>query len=255
MQRRILTLLASFGLLFTAGFTMAGEQAENDGTDPTLPVRKAWFAFEHLELDPSGNSNMFSATFDLPLGSAKAPVLRVKVPVAAIDIAGDNSYGLSDVQVRLTKVMSRTREGGLVLFGEIFFDTAERPELGTGKTVARASAIYAKFLSGGRIFAPAVLHNFSVAGDDDRDEVSITTFDFYYVPRFSNPKVYMTVDPFITLNWENDRQFAGLAVTTGYKLGKMLGGRGQAYVKPTVFLMSEKPSSWGLEVGFQLLGW
>jgi hypothetical protein len=48
--------------------------------------------------------------------------------------------------------------------------------------------------------------------------------------------------------------FAGLAVTLGCSLGPAMGGTSQVYVKPQIFFGSERPSNWGIEIGYKLLG-
>jgi proline racemase len=40
----------------------------------------------------------------------------------------------------------------------------------------------------------------------------------------------------------------------GYKLGPMLGGRGQISAKPSVGIGPDAPFGWGVQVAFQLLG-
>lgn len=66
--------------------------------------------------------------------------------------------------------------------GELVFDTAKRPELGTGKTVFKGTFIYARFLAGGDIFAPAMVQSLSLGGNSARAKVNNTVFDFCYMP-------------------------------------------------------------------------
>jgi hypothetical protein len=141
-----------------------------------------------------------------------------------------------------------------VLNFELVADSASRPELGTGKWVAKPGLIYAFFLDGGHILAPALFQSLSFAGDPNRADINLTTIDFYFVPKLANPKLFMTLDPAVNIDWRNDKQFVVTAVTLGYQLGPMLGGNGQMFVKPSVGLFSDKPTGWGIQLGFQVLG-
>jgi hypothetical protein len=64
----------------------------------------------------------------------------------------------------------------------------------------------------------------------------------------------VTFDPSLNFDWENDKRFAGLAVTMGRVTGPAFGGNGILFVKPSVFVGGDRPSSWGVEVGFKVLG-
>jgi hypothetical protein len=232
-------------------------QKENDGLDPTRPARFAKLTFEHVDLNlPAGvpvagdNADSFIFEFQQPFGHNS---LKLKAPVTAIDVRGDSSYGLGDVSAKLTHVFGVTRAHGMVVNFELVADTAGRDELGGGKWVAKPGFIYAFFLEGGHIFAPAVVQSLSFAGRGNRNDINQTVVDFYLVPKFKDSPIYVTLDPAVTLDWENDTQFLTTAFTLGYKLGPMLGGNGQAFVKPSVGLGADRASDWGIQIGFQLL--
>jgi hypothetical protein len=77
--------------------------------------------------------------------------------------------------------------------------------------------------------------------------------DLYYVPRFSDPHTFMTVDPAVVFDWENEKQFATLAVTLGRVLGKALGGNSQVYGKPSIQVGTDRSADWGFEAGSKLI--
>lgn len=176
-----------------------------------------------------------------------------EVPFAAVDVLGNDKMGLSDVSVKMTRVLEVNRKYGLVMSGKVAFDTADRLELGTGKTVFEGTFIYAKFLKGGHIFAPALVHKISVAGSDRRADVSLTTLDLYYVPRLKDPKMFITVDPALNYDWVNNATFGALAVTFGRSIGPMFGGIGQVTLKPTILVGGDRPANWGMKVGFKVV--
>jgi hypothetical protein len=248
-------LLAQSGTGSAQATDAPAPKKENDGTDPTSPARFAKLTYEHLDLAlpdnlPGDNSNSFIAEFQQPFGHN---AIKFKLPIVSVDALGNNSYALGDVSAKLTHVLSVTKSHGIVLNGEIVFNTASRPELGTGKTVIKPGITYAVFLKGGHIFAPAFVQSLSIAGDDSRTDISSSTIDFYFVPKLANPKLYMTLDPAVTIDWKNDKTFLVTALTLGYKLGAMLGGNGQVFIKPSIGFGSNRPTGWGISTGFQLL--
>lgn len=238
----------------------AAAKEPNDGLDPTNPARFVKLSFEHLDLRlpdtvggiavPGDNSNRFELAFQQPFGRN---AVRVTVPLASVDFAGRSGFALGDLELKYTHILSVKKTHGIVLNAELRMDTASRPELGTGKTTVAPGFIYAFFLKGGHIFAPSFSHAFTLGGDSRRADVSTTTMDFYFVPKLKNPKLYITVDPTLILDWERKTQPINLATTFGYRLGPMLGGNGQTYLKPSIGIGGDRLTDWGIEVGVQLL--
>lgn len=230
-------------------------EPDNDGTDPTRLISNASVQYEHLSLRNAASSGTMKFSYTVPLGEKRDYSVRLRVPVTRLDAPGySGSFGLGDATVQLTHVFGVTAERGFVAHVEVAFDTARRAELGTGKTVLNGTLIYAMFLEGGGIFAPAVKQSGSVAGDSSRPPVNATVFDFYYVPKLADPRYFVTVDPSATFDWENDKRFASLAVTVGRAVGPALGGMSQVFVKPSLYAGQDRPANWGLEVGFRILG-
>jgi hypothetical protein len=193
-------------------------------------------------------------SYTTPLDDAQSYALRVRVPVTYVDVLGDDGYDIGDASLEISHVFGLTKQHAFVAKGELIFDTAARPELGTGQNVFKGTFIYAKFLQSGSIFAPALVQSNSLWGDGNRPDVNSTTIDFYYVPKLANPKNLITYDPALNFDWENDKQFFSLAITFGRVLGPQLGGNGILFVKPSVFAGSDRPSSWGMEVGYKVIG-
>ncbi len=225
----------------------------NNGTDPTKLTSSAAIVYEYNDLLP--NLSRHAPRFDLilPFGEKKDYSLRLRVPVISNDIADDNDFGLGDVSIMGTHVFGLTQKRGLVAQAELVFDSASRAELGTGKHVLKATFIYARFLPKG-IFAPAVVHSASIGGDGNRATVNSTTFDFYYVPKVSDPRTFVTLDPSITSDWETNKQFISIATTVGRAVGPAFGGSAQIFIKPSVLIGADRPGDWGIEVGYKVLG-
>ncbi len=236
----------------TAQDTPEHHAEPDNGTDPTRVRRSLTVDFEHLELRQGFTSDTLEAVWSEPLGPRTAVNLTLAMP--SVDVAGDSSFGFGDVELQLTHIPVVTRTYGIVVKGEIAFDTASRPELGTGNTVLEATAIYARFLKGGAILAPSLEYDYGIERDAGRARVNQATLDLYYVPRLKNRAYYMTVDPFVNANFTTDEVSGGLLVTLGRVIGPALGGTLQAYAKPGVYLGTDRGANWGIEVGLKLLG-
>lgn len=243
-------LLAS---AFVCCSAFAEEKIDN-GTDPTKLSRSFVSTFEHIDLAGGFSSNILKLSYKAPLFGKSDWAVTYVLPVASLDAVGDDGYDIGDVSIKVNHVFGLDHEGGNVLIGEMVFDTAGRPELGTGQNVFKGTYIRAFFRDGGDIFAPALVHSASLWGDDRRADVSATTIDLYYVPKMADPRNLVTFDPSINADWENDREFLGLAVTYGRVLGSAFGGNGIVTIKPSIFAGPERPGDWGIEFGYKVIG-
>lgn len=228
--------------------------ALDNGTDPTRVNRVAEAKYEYLDLNNGVTNGTLRLTWTQPIGPKKNWALIGRVPVTAVDAGGNDSYDIGDASVKLSHVFGLDRKDAWVAQGEVVFDTAARPELGTGKNVFKGTLIYARFLQGGAIFAPAWVQSRSFGGDRRRATVDATTVDFYYVPKMADPRNLITYDPAVNFDWEGKREYLSLSITAGRVLGPALGGNAIAFVKPTVFAGGERPGSWGIEIGYKILG-
>ena len=224
----------------------------DNGTDPTRVRRSLTLSFEHTDLRSDFTSDAFELDFSQPIGPHTSITTTLNLP--SIDVAGDKGFGLGDTEIVLTHIATVNRHRGIVFKAGAIFDTASRPELGSGNTVLEGTFIYAWFLKGGHIFAPSFEYDVGIDRDRGREHVSTLTADFYFVPKLKDRRTYMTVDPFIGLDFEADKHFAGLSVTLGRVIGKAFGGNLQAYVKPSGFVGKDRGANWGFETGVKLIG-
>ena len=233
---------------------LAQEKPVENGTDPSKLLSTAEAKYEYLDLAGGIGSGSLRLSFTQPLGEKQDYSLRLRVPISHIDISGNGSHDVGDVSLQLAHVFGLTRKHAFVLQAEAILDTAARPELGTGKNALKGTFIYAKFLPGGHIFAPALVQTNSVSGQSSRADINSTTVDFYYVPKLADSRNLVTFDPAINFDWEADRQYLSLAVTAGRVLGPQLGGVGVVFIKPSLFAGSERPATWGIELGYKVIG-
>jgi len=228
---------------------------DNDGTDPTKPSPTSLtITTEYNRLRDGFYYNTLKGVYGRGISKDGRTTMQVSVPLANTNVLGDNGIGFGDIGFKVQRVVERTKSYGIVIAGEILFPTGRRSEHGSGRYVAKGTFIYAKFLKGGHIIAPSIVHGSSIAGDDTRQKINATVFDFYIVPRLKNKKLFMTIDPALTFNWENNVYNGALAVTVGRKLGEMFGGQAQIFVKPLVGIGGDRSFLWGFAVGYKVLG-
>ena len=117
--------------------------------------------------------------------------------------------------------------GGKGVWGvgfDLGFPTAGEDIVGTGKWMAGPSALYAylgpKWKVGG-----LVQHYWDYAGDDDRDDVNMTNFQYLYYYSL-NPTTSIGAMPNIIANWEQDSDNIftvpiGLGINKTVQIGKV----------------------------------
>jgi hypothetical protein len=235
--------------------TLAKAEEANNGTDPTKPTKTFQLTSEYLDIGQGLASNTFKLRYIMPVFNDGASTLQFQLPFGTTNFLGDSSLELGDFSLKLQKVLTVTREYGLVVSGEVIFDTASRADLGAGSTILKPGIIYAKFLQGGAILAPSLLHSETIGEPAaGRSRTSTTVFDLYFVPKLPNPKHFMTVDPAVTHNWVTDTTYGALAVTLGTSIETSLPGSSLIFIKPSIGIGHDRPFDWGVELGFKLVG-
>ncbi|MCU0759417.1 MAG: hypothetical protein MUF07_09545 [Steroidobacteraceae bacterium] len=247
-------LAAGLGLLV---HPVAAEQAAapvENGADPTRLLTVADAKYEYLDLAGGVSSGTLRLTYTQPFGDARRWAVIARVPLASVDAGGDDSFAVGDASLKLSHVFGLTKTQAWVAQGEVIGDTAERPELGTGRNVFKGTLIYARFLGNGAIFAPAWVQSIDLGGSSRRRQVDATTIDLYYVPKVADPRNLVTLDPALNFDWQNDLRYLSFSATLGRIIGPAFGGNAIVFVKPTVFAGGDRPGSWGIEVGYRVLG-
>lgn len=252
-RKAVNKLILITGVLLAVLTAQAQDKPLDNGTDPTKLARKFTVTCEHVDLKQGLGNDVLKLDYRVSFGDNYS--LGVKLPVIRVTGHGGNEgFDVGDASVLLSHVFGLSREAGYVAIGELIGDTAARPELGTGRTVLKATFIAARFLPGGHIFAPAIVQSNSLGGNKSRADVNNTTFDFYYVPKLADPHNLLTFDPSLVFDWDSSTRYAGLAVTYGRVVGKAFGGNAIVTIKPTVFAGSDRPGNWGLELGYKVIG-
>ena len=119
---------------------------DDNGTNPTRVSRTMLVKYEYLKLRNGGQSDILRFQYTHPLGDGWS--VTGKLPVAYVDTTRASGSGLGDVSVEVGKIFGLDKEGGHVVRGEVFFDTATRRPLDAsaafgsicGSSVATAAA-------------------------------------------------------------------------------------------------------------------
>lgn len=223
----------------------------NNGTNPTILSSVAAVQYKHSNFRDGSSTGLFEAIYSQPLGERGNMALGLTVPYASG--LRDSDYDLGDLSVKFTHVLNVDKDGGSAYTAEVFADTAGRAELGAGHTWLKASGFYAFFFPAS-ILAPSLVQQVSLDSPGNRARINNTTFDLYYVPKLADPKYYVTYDPALVHDWENEESYASLTITFGRMLGKVFGGDSQVYIKPQVLGGKDRPIDFTVQVGYKVIG-
>jgi hypothetical protein len=209
---------------------------------------------EYQDLEGDGYRNLVIPRVEYAVTPAVA--LRFDLPYVTYD-PGDGGERVSGQGDLLARIAWRAvqREGlALILVTEVFFDTADDPRLGQGKTVV-APLVYAAIdvPKHDSVFFPNVQHYFSVAGDENRPDVNFTVLKPNLLTRWPD-KIYTFLEPQFTIDWERD---AKVGLTVELEVGKILSRNIAAWVRPGIGVINkyELPQvyNWNLEVGMRYI--
>ncbi len=242
----------------------------NNGTNPTLLTTQAGIQYQFNQINPDLDTGLLELFYTQPFGDGSR-AFRLTVPFsdsefnshprlgdAALAFAENPDIGaelaLGDISLTYIDVFYLTERNGSAFTFELFLDMAATDFAGYGQLAGETSLFYAWFLDNGSIFAPAWVQTFGLeGGNDDGQNVNVTTIDFYYVPKLANPKYYLTFDPAVIRDWETDDTFGSLQVTAGMLTGRAFGGDSQVFIKPGILFGGDGPADWSVQVGFKVL--
>lgn len=223
----------------------------NNGTNPTLLTTQAIAQYQYNDLRFGGDTGLLELQYVQPFGDGNR-AFRFTVPFA--DNSLNSSYGIGDISITYIDVFYLTKENGSAFTAELFLDTASRDGNGYGQLAMETQIFYAFFLDNGSIFAPAWVQTFGLeGGNDNGGKLNVSTFDFYFVPKLPDPQYYMTVDPAVIHDWENDKTFGSLQVTFGMLTGRVFGGDSQVFIKPGIQIGNDRPFDWSVQVGYKVM--
>lgn len=242
----------------------------NNGTNPTLLTTQMGMQYQYNQINSTLNTGLLELLYTKPIGDG-SKAFRFTLPVSDSPFNRAPNYGgpsgansatglggdemrLGDISLTYFDVFHLTERNGAAFTAELFLDTAQTATSGYGQYAMETTLFYAWFLDNGSIFAPAWVQTFGLEGGNSSGvDVNTTTVDFYYVPKLANSKYYMTFDPAIIHDWENNDTFGSLQVTFGMLTGRAFGGDGQVFIKPGVLFGGDAPADWSVQVGYKVL--
>lgn len=240
-------MLSSLRLDAAAGFPLTV-------TDPTKFLRTLAIRNEYNRLTSDNSFNVTTLSYIEPFADGRMS-LRLKVPVVATDALGTGDFGLGDIALKYNWVPYIDAKQGLLLSADLTANTATKDVLGRGKWIIAPAATYAMFVSKNIIIAPTYQHNISLADDDNRADVNESVIDLYMVFTAEDKKIWVIVDPTLGIEWETDQNtpFA-LKVEYGQRIGTLLDGTLNFYVRPGLGIGQDRPYDWNVEFGFTVVG-
>lgn len=209
---------------------------------------------EYQDLEGDGYRNSVVPRLDYAVSSSVA--LRLEPPYVTYDpgAGGERVSGQGDLLIRGVWRAIQRDGFALIVATDVIFDTADDDRLGFGKTVIAPHLFAAIDLTKyDSVFFPNVQHYFSVAGDENRADVSFTTLRPNLLTRWPN-KVYTFLEPQFTIDWEHD---AKTGLTVELEVGKILSRNIAAWARPGIGVINrnELPQvyNWNLEVGMRYI--
>lgn len=230
-----------------------------DGTDysETNPLkihRSAGFSNEYLLSPSRKHTNVAKAEGTLPLLNGRASV-KVGIPFVTSNITGPYKSGIGDCEVKLSYIVSSCEDRceGIVAGLRTTWDTASNDLIGAGKNVVGPSVTWVKKLGEKQLFAPSYEHLVSVGGSSKFSDISTGLLSLKYVIYLQDS--WVVVDPILVTDYEDSGHSSAIVgVTFGRTLGKMNGGTGQIYIKPSVAMGGYRAYDYGVEIGFKIVG-
>jgi hypothetical protein len=257
---------------------MAQEKQDNTGTNPVNFTYDFRLYTEMAQIPDDGGSMITNTVeFKAPLGRDIANLmgkqegllvdmgrrfqlrfrgryqnLSVTDPSASLFGASSVS-GIGDFDARLLGI-AYTGQRLIIAVGlEAFFNTASNPALGSGKVSLGPQTffVFPGILGKGSLFAPGYQYVFSVAGEDNRDDISRSQIDLYGVWGLAAGKNWLILDPQIIVDHKNSSEFLTIEAEWGFMISQQSGI--SSYLRPGVGFGKDKPYSWNLEVGLKFV--
>ncbi len=226
--RRIQTgfLLVVISLVVVAAAAPRAWSTEARGVNPADNLTKFELLPKLTVLDDAGgvSTSTFTLKFDRAIHGRYG--INVELPLARFEGFGTGRNGIGDLNVR---ARAQARTGSWVWIGgfETVWPVASDDVLGTGKVQVNPTAVGVYAFSKS-VFAAGVAKQYiSVAGDEDRADIS--QGQYRMLAAYSTSKgAWFLLDPQLWVDYENDRR-SEFAIEV--ESGKMLSGTVGAWLR------------------------
>jgi hypothetical protein len=212
--------------------------------------------FSSLNTEGDGSQNVTTAAIRLPFADGKWQWrLQAKLNSIEADLDDDGS---DDWDMRFLTVLSLDKENKTAWASglEVFLDTADEDELGSGTTSLGPQIFFVQFLPAG-LFAPALQYKFSVDEDSGRDEVEQIFVDLNYLKMAEDKQSWFFTDPQLVFDNEADTEFAIVDLEWGWMMtnwNQDLKGH-SFYLRPSIGVGADRPTEGSIELGYKIVGW
>ena len=250
----------------------ATDKGDKTGTNPVNFQRDVRVYNEYLWLNTAGdgNQNLTTLEFRTPFAGDKWQ-FRTRIPYNKVtaDVNDDgmddiDDSGLGDINFRLLTVPYLKGANAFAYALEVFLDTASEASLGAGTTSLAPIVFYGRFFRGGfgpwqkgGLFAPGLQYKFSVDEDEGRSKTEQAIIDINFLLQAEDGQSWFFAEPQIVFDLENDAEFAIMDFEVGWMMTKWkpdLAGH-SFYLRPTFTIGTDRPTDYGIEVGYKIIGW
>ena len=254
----------------------ATDTTDRSGTNPVNFARdiRIYNEYSWLNTEGDGHQNVTTLEYRQALFDGEWQ-FRTKVPYIGsfkADFNDDGSddldeSGLGDVNFRLLKKPWFKGRHAIAPALEVFLDTASEDELGSGNTILGPQVFYAYFFgsnpipipgyTGGGLFAPGVQYRFSIDEDRGRRKTDAIAIDINYLAMAESKTRWLFINPQILLDQENNDEYAFIDIEFGWMMAKWFPEmKGHSfYVRPSFTVGADRPSDYGIELGYKIVGW
>ena len=250
----------------------AKDTSDKSGTNPINFQRDVRIYNEYLWLNTAGdgNQNVTTLEFRSPFAGGKWQ-FRTRIPYSALtaDVNGDgmddiDDSGLGDINFRLLTVPYFKGANAVAVAVEVFANTASEDSLGAGTTSLAPIVFFGHFFRGGfgpwqkgGLFAPGLQYKFSVDEDEGRGDTEQIILDINYLLQAKDGQSWLFAEPQIVFDQETDADFAIMDIEFGWMMTKWKPNlKGHSfYIRPTFTIGADRPTDYGIELGYKLVGW
>ena len=245
------------------------DEADKTGTNPVNFARdlRVYNEYSWLNTDEDGGQNVTTLEYRQAILGGRWQ-FRSRVRYSALKVGGIDRVeetGLGDADFRLLKKPWFIGANAFTIGAEFFLNTASEDALGSGTWALSPQVYYARFFGknpipfygGGGLFAPGLQYRFSVHEDKGRANTDQIVIDLNFLALSKDKTRWLFVNPQIVSDQENNADFAFIDVEFGWMMAKWYPNlKGQSfYIRPTFTIGADRPTDYGMELGYKFVGW
>lgn len=176
-------------------------------------------------------------------------LIRATVPFTTISgVYGESVSGMGDINIFDSIVLTGPGAPTKLAIGPMLvFDSAQRDELGAGKWQAGAAFVAMHPLAGGNQVGALATYQTDFAGDEDRADVSVLTFQPFLTFNMGGGYYARSAGAVWIFDLENDRYLIPLGIGFG-RVFRASGAMVNLFVEPQFPVYAEGDGQPGLQI-------